>query len=128
MNHLKMTILSIFIIPLLMTPLTTQARTEISMGRCKITAYCPCEICSDFYGRQTSTGNHARSGHTVAVDPSVIGYGAILMIDGHEYVAEDCGARVQGDHIDIFFDTHEEVKDFGTKYKNVWIVGWDRDK
>jgi len=107
----------------LMMPMITQAKTETSMGLCKITAYCPCAICSEGYGRQTATQKTARSGHTVAVDPDVIGYGAILLIDGEEYVAEDCGGKVHGDHIDIFVDTHEEVRMFGTKYKQVMIVG-----
>ena len=97
------------------------------MGRCKLTAYCPCERCSGKFGRQTSTGKTCRSGHTVAVDPDVIGYGTILLIGDDEYVAEDCGPGVVGDHIDIFFDTHEEVEEFGVKYKNVWITGRKQD-
>ena len=93
------------------------------MGLCKLTAYCPCSLCSDHYGRQTATQTTARSKHTVAVDPDVIGYGAVLKIGKHKYIAEDCGQHVHGDHIDIFVDTHEEVEEFGTKYKQVLIVG-----
>ena len=109
-----------------MTPTATQARTAsghlINMGEFKLTAFCPCRECSDHYGRLTSTGKYARSGHTVAVDPKVIAYGTRILIGNTVYVAEDCGARVKGDHIDIFMDTHEEVEEFEVKYKNVQIV------
>lgn len=106
---------------ILCIPVNTNAKT-INMGEFKITAYCPCEECSEGYGRTTCTGKTARSNHTIAVDPSVIGYGAKVKIGGTTYIAEDCGGGVEGDHIDIFFDTHSEVDDFGTTYKNVKII------
>lgn len=117
----KMTLILTLTILALM-PVKTMAANN-SLGLCKITAFCPCEECSDNYGRQTATQRTARSGHTVAVDPDVVAYGTILKIGGHEYVAEDCGAHVVGDHIDIFVDTHEEVREFGKKYKKVQIIG-----
>ena len=78
-----------------------------SLGTFKLTAYCPCESCSGNWGKQTSTGAIATEGRTVAVDPSVIPYGTVLIINGHEYVAEDCGAAVKGNVIDIFFNEHK---------------------
>lgn len=89
----------------------------------KLTAYCPCEQCSGKYGRHTATGKIAKAGRTVAVDPKVVKYGTKIMIDGHEYTAEDCGGAVKGYHIDVFFDTHEEVEQFGKKYGYVYIKG-----
>lgn len=103
-----------------------QARTTsgklINMGEFKLTAYCPCQRCSDHYGRLTSTGKYARSGHTIAVDPKEIAYGTKILIGDTVYIAEDCGGRVKGEHIDIFMDTHEEVEEFEVKHKNIWIV------
>lgn len=90
-----------------------------SLGKFKITAYCPCRECSGGYGRQTSTGHRARARHTVAVDPRVIRYGTKLIIDGATYTAEDCGGGVKGRHIDIFFNTHSEVEKFGKRYREV---------
>lgn len=87
----------------------------------KITAYCPCEECSGGYGRQTATGRIAKAGRTVAVDPKFVKYGSKVIIDGHEYTAEDCGGAVKGNHIDIFFDTHTEVEEFGRKQKVVKV-------
>lgn len=93
----------------------------ISLGKFKITAYCPCRECSGGYGRRTSTGKRARPRHTVAVDPRVIRYSTKLIIDGVSYTAEDCGGGVKGRHIDIFFSTHSEVERFGKRYREVSI-------
>lgn len=79
------------------------------------TAYCPCNECSEGYGKMTATGTVAKEGRTVAVDPSVIPYGTELLIDGIKYIAEDCGGAVKGNKIDIYFDTHKETKLFGKK-------------
>lgn len=98
----------------------------IDMGEFKITAYCPCERCSDGWGRRTYSGKTAEAGRTIAVDRSVIDIGSKVKIGKHIYIAEDTGGKVDGDHIDIFFDTHEEVEEFanrkGIKYLNVWVV------
>jgi len=103
-------------------PASAHAKKTIDMGQFKITAYCPCDYCSEGYGRLTSTRKYARSNHTIAVDPSIISYGSKVKIGDKTYVAEDCGGLVKGDHIDIFFDTHDEVREFGTRYSNVWII------
>ena len=101
-------------------------RKLIDMGEFKITAYCPCEGCSDGWGRRTYSGKTAEAGRTIAVDRSVIDIGSKVKIGKHIYIAEDTGGKVDGDHIDIFFDTHEEVEEFanrkGIKYINVWVV------
>lgn len=90
--------------------------------RCKITAYCPCYACSEGYGRSTATGKRARSGHTIAVDPSIFPYGTKIRIGNRVYTAEDRGGGVKGYHIDIFFDNHSQVRAFGVKYKNVEVI------
>lgn len=86
-----------------------------------LTAYCPCEKCSEGYGRNTATGKTAKANRTAAVDPKVIPYGTKIEIDGKTYVAEDCGGAVKGYTIDIFFDTHEETERFGRQKKIVKI-------
>lgn len=61
-------------------------------------------------GRSTSTGAIATEGRTIAVDPSVIPYGSEVLINGHVYVAEDCGGAVKGNVIDIFVeDKHMDM-------------------
>ena len=92
-----------------------------SLGIFIVTAYCPCYECSEGYGWQTSTGVTAEEGRTIAIDPNVIPYGTKVYIDGKEYTAEDCGGWIKGNDIDVFFDTHEEVDEWGRKEIEVFI-------
>lgn len=86
-----------------------------------ITAYCPCRICCGAYSPEvrggephTATGTIPQAGRTIAVDPSVIPYGSHVMIEGlGSYIAEDCGGAIKDNHIDLYFDTHEEAVAFG---------------
>lgn len=94
------------------------------LGEFKLTAYCPCEkCCGQWANGITSTGVTAKAGRTIAVDPSVIPYRTEVIINGHTYVAEDCGGAIKGNRIDIYFDTHEEALEFGVQYEDVYIVG-----
>lgn len=94
-------------------------KRKITMGRFKLTGYCPCYECSEGWGRKTHSGAYAESNHTVAADLSVLNLGDWITIDGKKYKVEDSGGAVKGDTIDIFFDTHEEVEEFGVRYGNV---------
>lgn len=93
-----------------------------SLGVFKTTAYCPCVICSEGWGRRTSTGALATADHTIAVDPRVIPYGSKVMINGVIYTAEDKGGAVKGNHIDIYFNTHGETHQYGTRNAEVFLV------
>lgn len=108
---------------------TAQPRCE-KLGEFELTAYCPCYRCcgkyeSDPEYRYTATMTYATEGRTVAVDPDVIPLGSILYIDGHRYVAEDVGGAIEGNIIDVFFETHEAALEFGRQTKTVWI--WRAD-
>lgn len=92
----------------------------INLGMFKLTAYCPCEFCNGQWADGiTSTGNTAQAGRTIAVDPTVIPYNSNVKINGHTYVAEDCGGAIKGNRIDIFFNSHEEAMQFGVQYAEV---------
>lgn len=93
-----------------------------SLGMFRTTAYCPCSICSEGWGRKTSTGAIARANHTIAVDPRVIPYGSKVMINGVIYTAEDRGGAVKGNHIDIFYDTHAQSRRHGVRSAEVFLV------
>lgn len=94
------------------------------------TAYCSCKKCCGSYSPEvrggvahTATGTVPQEGRTIAVDPSVIPYGTKVAIDGMGvYTAEDCGGAIKGNHIDIYFDTHEGAILFGTQRLYVTIV------
>ena len=85
------------------------------------TAYCPCVKCCGKTDGITATGTKATAGRTIAVDPRMIPYGSKIYIDGHEYIAEDCGGAIKEDRIDIFYDTHEEALRFGRKTLEIEI-------
>ena len=102
--------------------LSGEGETATYLGSFQTTAYCPCRICSEGWGRRTSTGHAAVSNHTVAVDPKVIPYGSRLLINGVVYTAEDRGGAVRGNHIDIFFDTHAETNVYGTRNAEVYLL------
>ena len=115
-----------FLILMLMFPIKscgkTKKETLINMGEFKVTYYCPCEKCSGRWGTQTSTGKYCKQGRTIAVDPDIIDYGSRVLVDDNEYVAEDCGGAVVGDHVDIYVEDHEVVEALGIKYKKIWVV------
>lgn len=93
------------------------------LGDFRLTFYCPCVVCSEQYGDNTSTGVKAVEGVTVAVDPNVIPYGTKLYIEGFgEFIAQDCGGAIKGNRIDIYVEDHDRVNDLGVKYASVYEV------
>lgn len=86
---------------------------------CELTAYCSCYECSEGYGGVTASGVIAQANHTIAVDPDVIPLGSWVEINGHQYHAEDVGGGVNGNHIDIYFDSHDVAVEFGRQVANV---------
>lgn len=92
------------------------------IGNFELTAYCPCSICSDGWGWQTSTGTECLEGRTIAVDPNEIPYGSIVNIEGvGEFVAEDCGGAINGNRIDVFMTDHSRCLDFGRFKAEVYL-------
>ena len=105
-----------------------------SLGMFKLSAYCPCVKCCGIWStehpsragtdfvQKTKSGTIPTAGRTIGVDPEVIPLGTTVYIDGHEYVTEDTGSSVNGKHIDVFFETHEEACVFGIKEAEVFIL------
>ena len=50
----------------------------------------------------------------------MIPMGSHVIIDGHEYIAEDTGGAIKGNRIDVFFDSHQDALNFGVKYMTVY--------
>lgn len=93
---------------------------------CKLTHYCTelrPHICGTGDG-VTSTGVPVTAYWSCAVDPSVIPYGAEVMVDYGDEVqfwkAQDCGPWVKGNHIDLAVETHTEAETLGIKYATVY--------
>ena len=100
---------------------TAVAEREYIEVTATLTAYCPCVKCCGKSDGITASGTQATAGRTVAVDTRLIPYGTEISIDGKTYIAEDCGGKVKGYTIDVFFDSHEEALNFGRQTKTVKI-------
>lgn len=86
----------------------TDYEVVIPMGTFKLTAYCPCDLCCEVWADKRPTdefgnpivigaaGTILEEDKSIAVDPDVIPYGTKVLINGQEYIAEDCGGDVKG--------------------------------
>ena len=92
-----------------------------SIGTFTISHYCPCSKCCGKSNGITASGTRAREGKTISVDPSVIPLGTVVVIDGHEYTAEDTGFGIKGNHIDMFVESHEKALQLGVRSAEVFI-------
>lgn len=103
----------------------TTVNTEeewVSLGTYKLTAYCPCEKCCGKGAKGiTASGTVATAGRTIGVNPAVIPYGTEVLIDGHVYVAEDTGGGIKQQHIDVFYNTHQEALNQGVIKREVFV-------
>ena len=104
----------------------------VSLGKFKLTAYCPCEKCcgkwalnrpSDENGLIviTASGERALQGVTVAADSDLLSFGTPLRINGNDYSVQDRGSAIKKKHLDIYFESHEEALEFGVQYKTVYM-------
>lgn len=106
-------------------PTTVQTTTQLmylNMGEFKLTAYCNCnKCCGKWAGGKTASGTYPKQGRTIAVDEDVIPFGSEVVIGGHTYTAEDCGGKVIGKHIDVYFENHSDANNFGVQYADVLL-------
>ena len=99
---------------------------DVFLGEFTATAYCACVACCSKDDGITATGTLATEGRTIAVDPDIIPYGSrVLLIwpDGtrHTYTAEDCGGSINGNRLDVYFDSHEDARQFGVQSVMVYL-------
>lgn len=90
--------------------------------RCRVTHYCPCAQCCGAAGQPTASGVMPQVNHTVA--NNVLPYGTRVMINGTEYVVEDCGGAnmADGRTFDIFVSDHQTALNLGMYYADVYII------
>jgi len=80
-----------------------------------------------YYGI-TASGMKAGPG-VIAVDPSVIPLGTRLYVEAADgswtygyCVAGDTGSGIYGNRVDLFFNTRQEVRNFGRRTANVYVL------
>ena len=94
------------------TPSTENDGTYIAF---EATGYCPCAKCCDVQTGITASGTRATAGRTVAMSKNYA-FGTNIEIKGMgTYVVEDRGGAIQGNRIDIYFDSHQEALNFGRR-------------
>lgn len=120
------------------TPSTEQTTPEvkepeiISLGEYRLTAYCGCSKCCGKWGENRPLDENgkpivyianmsiAKEGVTIAADINVLPYGTKVIIDGHEYIVQDRGGVINGNRIDIYFESHQDALNFGVQYKEIY--------
>lgn len=112
-------------------PSTENLGNSKYLGTFNCTAYCSCYQCCGVTNRPVDENGYAivigasgqvlTPGYSIATDPYVIPYGTIVVIDGKEYIAQDCGGAVRGNCIDFYFASHEEALNFGRQQKEVYL-------
>ena len=93
-----------------------------------ITAYCA-EECGWNYSTSSGAICHYSDDWmeptTCAIDRQYFNYGELFMIDGRLYVAEDTGSAVKGLHWDLYYESMDEVRSFGSHYTDVYIAWFE---
>lgn len=99
------------------TTTTTKNSSSNSSGWIAVeaTGYCPCISCCGKTNGITASGKKAQANHTIAA-PSTYKFGTQIEIKGYgTYVVEDRGGAINGNRIDIFFNTHQEALNWGRR-------------
>lgn len=91
-----------------------------------VTAYCGCEKCCGKWATiaplATASGWGAQAGVTIAADESYP-FGTVLYLEGlGERVVMDRGSAIVGNHLDLYFDTHEEACAWGMRTVRGYVV------
>ena len=96
---------------------------RVLLGDFTVTAYCSCaKCCGQWADGITYTGTKATEGRTLAVDPEVISLGSVVEVNGVNYVAEDIGGAVNGNHVEIYYNDHNEALQWGRQSLPVYMV------
>ena len=91
----------------------------------KVTGYCPGPPCvhPKWADGITAAGTPARYG-VCAADWEVFPKGSLFEVEGYGRCrVEDTGNAVRGKHLDLYFDTAEQAKEWGVKNMRVHYVG-----
>jgi len=79
-----------------------------SKGQSKKVGYC-------------ADGTEAKYG-TIAADISRYPFGTIMYVPGYGWgEVHDVGSSIKGNHIDVFFDSHEEALQWGVKKLKIQV-------
>lgn len=96
------------------------AQTHKKVVWLEVTAYCPCPKCCGPHARGLTASGRSiayNGGRFVAADTRLFKFGTRLSIPGYAggepVEVIDRGGAIKGYHIDIFFPTHEQAREWG---------------
>jgi 3D (Asp-Asp-Asp) domain-containing protein len=109
-------------------PAVKSGAVRVRLIRMLVTAYCPCTKCCGPNAQGiTASGKRVsyNHGHFVAADTSRLPFGTKLLIPGYGDGAVeviDRGGAIKGNHLDVFFPTHQQALDWGRRYITVTVI------
>ena len=89
-----------------------------SLGRWKLTAYCPERCCNGKNAHKTASGEPMVVGDTVAT--SRLPFGTKLKINDHVYTVTDRG--VPYGQVDILHESHKAANAFGIRHAEIYVL------
>jgi 3D (Asp-Asp-Asp) domain-containing protein len=94
--------------------------------RMRVTAYCPCsKCCGDYSDGITACNHHIQKGDRFVAADKKYSFGTEMIIPGYNKSCtveiKDRGGAIQGNRLDVYFDTHQEALEWGVQYLDVLI-------
>jgi len=101
--------------------------TEWETVTMTVTAYCPCELCCDDWGkilvssgeRKTASKHTIKEGDKFVAAPRKYPFGTEMIIEGYAdgkiVKVEDIGGAIKGNKLDVYFDDHQEALNWGVR-------------
>ena len=122
-------------------PITEAPAATGRLARVKTTGYCSCGDCCSWRrswfglgpavistgalrGRPKDVGitaarTQARPG-VIAADTNLFAFGTVMFVPDYGWGrVEDIGGAIQGYHLDLYFDTHEEAQRWGVRRREI---------
>lgn len=94
--------------------------------RMRVTAYCPCsKCCGEYSDGVTACNHHIQNGDRFVAADKQFSFGTEMIIPGYNnsrtVEVKDRGGAIQGERLDVYFDTHQQALEWGVQYLDVLI-------
>jgi len=92
----------------------------------RVTAYCPCpKCCGEYSDGVTACGHKIQPGDVFVAADRQYSFGTKMAIphynNGQPVEVLDRGGAIQGDRLDVFFNSHQEALEWGVRYLDVKV-------
>lgn len=99
---------------------------EWKVVRMRVTAYCPCsQCCGSFSDGITACNHQIQNGDRFVAADKLYAFGTEMIIPGYNkslsVEVKDRGGAIQGDRLDVFFNTHQEALEWGVQFLDVLV-------